>query len=103
MIRIKLTEEDFRALCAGRVVSKPKRKLISGGEQPAIEIALDDIGFGLMWQALETAMTAQVAKNNGEDNPLCADCHHPRRDHNRRGHDSGGCTFGPCICPDYKR
>ncbi len=87
MTRIKLNEDDFRALVRGKVVQKD-----------AIEIALDDIGFGLMLNALNVAMTEDAI------GPVC-ECSHPQSAH-REVWGLGGvqkfrCTTGACSCADF--
>lgn len=90
-IRIKLDEEDFRALIAGKVVAKQ--------DTHVVEIALDDIGFELMLQALRNAMAAKIT------GPLC-ECGHPYKDHHEFWAHGGDMTYrcraGACSCSDFK-
>ena len=59
-IRVRLEEEDFRALVAGDVV---KQKDIASGRE--IEVILADIGFGPMENALDDAIASTAAKSRG--------------------------------------
>ena len=59
-IRIRLEEEDFRALVAGDVVKLKDQ--VSGR---AIESILADIGFGMMENALDDAIAGAAAKSRG--------------------------------------
>lgn len=59
MIKIVLTEEDFRELVAGRV-SRPRAINASIVTSPEVEIILSDIGWERMTMAIAAAMGKQV-------------------------------------------